>query len=86
MNRKADTEEKRRKIEIDADTQDDLGTNDGDNSEQNDEPFRFEDRRHWVHPDEEPTQEATPRAPTMIDEYRDRTEAAEKKLQEEARK
>jgi len=83
MNRKTDTDEKKRKIEIrDGDDQVDPGTNHGGNDEQDDESFRFEDRRHWAHPDEEPAQESAPRSPSMIDDFRDRTEAAESKLQE----
>jgi len=83
MNRKTDTDEKKRKIEIrDGDDPVDPGTNHGGNDEQDDESFRFEDRRHWAHPDEEPAQESAPRSPSMIDDFRDRTEAAESKLQE----
>ena len=83
MNRKTDTEETRRKIEIrDGDAQDDPTTIDGGNGDQDDESFRFEDRRHSAHPEEEPAQEAAPRPPSMIDDYRERTEAAEGKLQE----
>ena len=83
MNRKSDTKHKGRKIEIhDGEVQDDPVVDEGGNGEQDDESFRFEDRRHWVSPDEEGPQEASPRPPSMIDEYRERTEAAEKKLQE----
>ena len=83
MNRKTDTEETRRKIEIrDGDAQDDPTTIDGGNGDQDDESFRFEDRRHSAHPEEEPAQESVPRPPSMIDDYRERTEAAEGKLQE----
>lgn len=83
MNRKSDTKDKRRKIEIhDGEVQDDPVVNEDGNGEQDDESFRFEDRRHWVSPDDEPTEEASPRPPSMIDEYRERTEAAENKLQE----
>jgi molecular chaperone GrpE len=83
MNRKTDTENKRRKIEIhDGEEQDDPVGNEGGNGEQEDESFRFEDRRHSVSSDDEPAREASPRPPSMIDEYRERTDAAEKKLQE----
>lgn len=83
MNRKRDTKDTGRKIEIhDGEVQDDPVVNEGGNGEQDDDSFRFEDRRHWVSPDDEAPQEASPRPPSMIDEYRERTEAAEKKLQE----
>jgi len=83
MNRKSDTESKRRKIEIqDDDAEETPVAIDDGNGEQDDPAFRFEDRRHWVHPDDDPAQEASPRPPSMIDDYRERTEAAESKLQE----
>jgi molecular chaperone GrpE (heat shock protein) len=54
-------------------------------SEERDE-FRVEDRRHWAREDEDPEEggvgEAEVKQPTLIDEYRQRTEAAEQKLQE----
>jgi molecular chaperone GrpE len=54
-------------------------------AEQSDE-FRVEDRRHWAHGEEEAEQAegeaAEVKQPTLLDEYRQRAEAAEKKLQE----
>jgi molecular chaperone GrpE len=84
MNRKSKAEEKRKKIEIQDEVADETTRGKGGNGTEGDDPsFRFEDRRHWMHPDdEEPAEEVAPRAPSMIDEYRGRTEAAEKKLQE----
>jgi molecular chaperone GrpE len=50
------------------------------------EEFRVEDRRHWAHGDEEAEESggevAEIKQPTLLDEYRQRAEAAEKKLQE----
>lgn len=50
------------------------------------EEFRVEDRRHWAHGDEEAEEAegdvAELKQPTLLDEYRQRAEAAEKKLQE----
>ena len=83
MNRKTDTEHEKRKIEIrDGDEAIDSTANGGQNGEQEDDTFRFQDRRRWVDGDEEPARESAPRPPSMIDEYRERTEAAENKLQE----
>ena len=83
MSRRTDTESKRRKIEIDdADGQDAPVANEGGNGRPEEDAFRVEDRRHWVHPDDDPAREAAPRTPSMIDEYRERSEAAERKLQE----
>ena len=54
-------------------------------AEQGDE-FKVEDRRHWVRkegPPEEAEAEAVEvKQPTLLDEYRQRAEAAERKLQE----
>lgn len=48
--------------------------------------FRVEDRRHWVRGEEQPeeaeSQAAEVKQPTLLDEYRRRAEAAERKLQE----
>jgi molecular chaperone GrpE len=59
---------------------------DGCDGEEQDDEFRFEDRRHGAHEEEQSDTEnephATPRTPTMIDEYRARAETAEQKLQE----
>jgi molecular chaperone GrpE len=70
-----------KKIEID-------GGN-GENARDGADEFRVQDRRHWVDESrleeaEESTEEesAAPRQPSLIDEFRDRAEAAEKKLQE----
>jgi molecular chaperone GrpE len=83
MNRKTDTKEKKRKIEIrDGDEANDSTENERGNGEQDDQTFRFEDRRRWIDGDEETAQESTPRSPSMIDEFRERAEAAENKLQE----
>jgi molecular chaperone GrpE (heat shock protein) len=54
-------------------------------AEQGDE-FKVEDRRHWA-AEAEPPEEAEEKAvevkqPTLLDEYRQRAEAAERKLQE----
>ncbi len=48
------------------------------------EGFRVEDRRHWAHGDGEveEAEVADVKQPTLLDEYRQRAEAAEKKLQE----
>ena len=50
------------------------------------EEFKVEDRRHWTHDEDEdeaePEDEVAPRQPTVIDEYRQRAEAAEAKLHE----
>jgi molecular chaperone GrpE len=50
------------------------------------EEFRVEDRRHWAQGDEEVEEAegevAEVKQPTLLDEYRQRAEAAEKKLQE----
>ena len=60
----------------------------GENAEnapvENEEDFRVEDRRHWAHGDEQPeeAEAAKIRQPTLLDEYRQRAEAAERKLQE----
>lgn len=83
MSRRTDTEDKRRKIEIhDADDQDSPVANEHGDEQPEADAFRVEDRRHWISPDDEPAREVTPRPPSMIDEYRERTEASEKKLQE----
>ena len=83
MSRRTDTEDKRRKIEIhDANDQDAPVAKEHGDEQQEDDAFRVDDRRHWVSPDDEPAREVTPRSPSMIDEYRERTEASEKKLQE----
>jgi molecular chaperone GrpE len=84
MIRKTDTEKKRRKIEIvdGNDLPDSSSASESGNGEQEDSEFRFEDRRRWAHPEEEPADEVAPRAPSLIEEYRERTEAAERKLQE----
>ena len=51
-----------------------------------DDTFRFEDRRHSAHGTAEDEgarePEPSPRAPTIVDEYRTRAEAAEQKLQD----
>ena len=50
-----------------------------------DDTFRVEDRRHSAHDtadDDERGPDPSPKAPTLVDEYRMRTEAAEQKLQE----
>jgi molecular chaperone GrpE len=48
--------------------------------------FKVEDRRHWVQEDEPPeeaeSEAAEVKQPTLLDEYRQRAEAAERKLQE----
>jgi molecular chaperone GrpE len=53
---------------------------------ENEEEFRVEDRRHWAHGDEQPEEDedavAEIKHPTLLDEYRLRAEAAERKLQE----
>jgi molecular chaperone GrpE len=50
------------------------------------EEFRVEDRRHWAHGDGEAEEVdgevAEVKQPTLLDEYRQRAEASEKKLQE----
>lgn len=61
--------------------------NDADKApaEQADE-FRVDDRRHWVQGDEQPEESEAEKVevkqPTLLDEYRQRTEAAERKLHE----
>lgn len=83
MTRRTDTDDRRRKIEItDAEIQDAPVATDGENGQEDAEEFKVDDRRHWVSPDDEPARDVTPRSPSMIDEYRERTEAAENKLQE----
>ncbi|HXV74887.1 MAG TPA: nucleotide exchange factor GrpE [Candidatus Polarisedimenticolaceae bacterium] len=54
------------------------------NGEERDGAFRFEDRRRWAQGSETEPNEAqtSPRTPTLIDEYRERAESAEQKLQE----
>jgi molecular chaperone GrpE len=52
-----------------------------------DATFRVEDRRHWADPAEEPEagdgpHETPPRAPSIVEEYRERADAAEARLQE----
>jgi molecular chaperone GrpE (heat shock protein) len=50
-----------------------------------DESYRVEDRRHWTKSEEEPSDRSAddgPRKPSLIEEYRQRTEAAEAKLHE----
>jgi molecular chaperone GrpE len=58
----------------------------GDQAAENADQFRVEDRRHWAHksegPQEAESQEPEVKQPTMLDEYRQRAEAAESKLQE----
>jgi len=48
--------------------------------------FKVKDRRHWIQEEEDDGErseaEAEPRKPTLIDEYRERAEGAERKLQE----
>ena len=48
------------------------------------EEFSVKDRRHWADDteDDKPEDDTEPAAPTIIDEFRTRTETAEKKLQE----
>lgn len=89
MKQKPKTGEGPRKIEIEerdengAPAANESRKGNGENAESD---FRFEDRRHWVHDDEsieERTgEEVSPRKPTLIDEYRERTEEAERRLQE----
>jgi len=63
---------------------------DGEPPDQRGEPldvaqeFRVEDRRHWAAEDraEDDGAPETPRQPTMLDEFRQRAEAAERQLQE----
>ena len=53
--------------------------------EQEDSEFKVDDRRHWQQDgkgDEEKLTEAAPIKPTIIDEYRERAETAERKLHE----
>src|SRR5262245_15642939 len=55
--------------------------------DKDDTTFRVEDRRHWADPAEEPEggddQRETPtRAPSIVEEYRERADAAEARLQE----
>jgi molecular chaperone GrpE len=56
------------------------------NGENGESDFRFEDRRHWAHDDEaieeRAEEQVSPRQPTLIDEYRERTAEAEQRLQE----
>jgi molecular chaperone GrpE len=52
-----------------------------------DATFRVEDRRHWADPAEETEasddrRDTQTRAPSIVEEYRERTEAAEARLQE----
>ena len=55
-------------------------------SENGESEFKVKDRRHWVDENDDEggddTEPAAPATPTIIDEYRLRTEAAEQKLQE----
>ncbi len=45
--------------------------------------FKVTDRRHWTRENDDETEsEAEPTRPTVIDEYRERAESAERKLQE----
>jgi len=62
----------------------DLPVEQSDSTEPEDESFRFEDRRHWVREEDgsESSAPPGPRAPSLIDEYRVRAEAAEQKLQD----
>jgi molecular chaperone GrpE (heat shock protein) len=56
--------------------------------EPTDESYRVEDRRHWTRSEDgsaegaERERDAGPRKPSLIEEYRQRTEAAEAKLHE----
>ena len=55
------------------------------NGEMEEEPaYRVDDRRHWIRGEEadESEAEVKPATPSIIDEYRERAEAAEAKLQE----
>jgi len=64
----------------------DLEGGGGSNGSEEAEVFAFHDKRHSAREDgnESPCGEsdASPRTPTLLDEYRERTEAAERKLQE----
>ncbi|MDH3627975.1 MAG: nucleotide exchange factor GrpE [Acidobacteriota bacterium] len=57
-----------------------------DVEEEGAEEFKVKDRRHWADEDglgdEDLAETAAPATPTIIDEYRDRTERAEQKLQD----
>jgi len=53
-------------------------------SQPEEDTFKVEDRRHWAIEDEQEQDEAAaePARPTVLDEYRQRAEDAERKLQE----
>lgn len=55
-----------------------------DFEQESDDAFKVADKRHWAEENEEKEteEEPTPRAPSIIDEYRARTEEAERKLHE----
>jgi molecular chaperone GrpE len=68
-------------MELELDPQD-RPTHDAETEE---EPaYRVDDRRHWMRGEQadEPETEVTPARPSIVDEYRERAEAAEAKLQE----
>jgi molecular chaperone GrpE len=52
------------------------------NPEEGEEEFKVTDRRHWNAEDDDDVGTGEPLKPTIIDEFRTRTEAAEQKLQE----
>jgi len=56
----------------------------GGNGSAADETFRVDDRRHWAIDETETAADepAADRGPTIVDEYRERAEAAERKLQD----
>ncbi|MCP3978463.1 MAG: nucleotide exchange factor GrpE [bacterium] len=58
----------------------------GERADGEDEEFKVADRRHWVEEDGEDegktTAEVEPAAPSILDEFRQRAESAEQKLQE----
>lgn len=64
---------------------DDRGSGDGARAAEPESTFRVDDRRHWVEP---PSAEDArgpaepPRAPSIVDEFRERAEGAEARLQE----
>jgi molecular chaperone GrpE len=62
----------------------DTATNGERDAHPEEEEFKVEDKRHWTKkPDDDETDaEATPARPTIVDEYRQRAEAAEQKLHE----
>jgi len=61
-------------------------TNGEQDARAEEEGFKVEDKRHWTREsdddDDEAEAEVTPAKPTIIDEYRERAEAAEQKLLE----